>query len=312
MHKVTYLKLKALIIALLIIGMNAFARDSIKLVINFNFNQHQLTPTAIKIINDKLGGFPSNHLITSIVITGHTDQIGSNKYNEKLSLQRATATRQYLETLLKDKHIEYTIDFWGKSRLLTNLMSEEEREKNRRVEIVIYYHSISDITEVATLPMPTPLAVNPQPKPIVEQPKPNEEPPKKIAEIFNDTAIKVGSQIELPYILFQGGMHRFLPQSIPYLQELLKVMQDNENLEIEIQGHICCVPGDDDGEDYETHKNNLSVERAKAVYEYLQDNGIKKRRMSYKGYGHQYPKTQERNAQEQQRNRRVEILILNK
>ena len=81
-------------------------------------------------------------------------------------------------------------------------------------------------------------------------------------------------------------------------------MNANPKLKIEIQGHICCKKI--------TDPDDVSAARAKAIYTYLIQNKIDKKRLTYKGYGvirpiHPIP---EKNTQEEEENRRVEIMIV--
>jgi outer membrane protein OmpA-like peptidoglycan-associated protein len=115
---------------------------------------------------------------------------------------------------------------------------------------------------------------------------------------------KVGETIKLPNICFYNNVAKILPKSQPTLAELLCAMEENPKLKIEIQGHICCQKGSD--------VNNVSFSRARAVYLYLVQNKIDKNRMTYKGYGVSKPihPIPEKNAQEEEENRRVEVLII--
>jgi outer membrane protein OmpA-like peptidoglycan-associated protein len=66
-----------------------------------------------------------------------------------------------------------------------------------------------------------------------------------------------------------------------------------------------------DGRDADNGSADLSVQRAKFVYDFLVDKGIKKSRMSYKGFGASnklYPL--ERTERERTLNRRVEIRVI--
>ncbi|WP_433413842.1 OmpA family protein [Microtetraspora malaysiensis] len=74
-----------------------------------------------------------------IKIEGHTDDQGSDAYNRVLSLKRAQAVRQALQGTLSG--VTFQVRGFGKSRpKLPNFVdgkpSEENRAKNRRVEIV--------------------------------------------------------------------------------------------------------------------------------------------------------------------------------
>ena len=116
---------------------------------------------------------------------------------------------------------------------------------------------------------------------------------------------KRGDKIELQNMNFIGGSPILLKESKPILVELLMLMQNNSNLKIKIEGHICCSLIDD---------QNLSENRAKTVYSYLLENNISKNRMSYEGYSSKYPKhpLPEKNETERMENRRVEIRIIDK
>jgi outer membrane protein OmpA-like peptidoglycan-associated protein len=115
------------------------------------------------------------------------------------------------------------------------------------------------------------------------------------------TRAKVGDLIVLENISFYNNLEIPLPQSIPVMEELYTIMLNNPNLEIAIEGHICCQPVDID---------NLSEMRAKTVYDFLVKKGIAANRMSYKGFGHTRPLNQELTNEEKQLNRRVEIRVL--
>jgi flagellar motor protein MotB len=101
--------------------------------------------------------------------------------------------------------------------------------------------------------------------------------------------------------------------SIPVLEELLRAMNENPALRISIEGYVCCTSDGSDGFDKDTRTWTLSVERAKAVFEYLEKHGVSAIRMQIAGFGGSnkiYP--EELTPAQQAANRRVEIRILNK
>lgn len=118
-------------------------------------------------------------------------------------------------------------------------------------------------------------------------------------------SLEVGKKIKLENIYFIGGKAVFVPESRPTLFQLLKTMRELPTLKIEIHGHICCASED---------VNELSRDRAEAVYNFLVNNGVSKNRMDYKSFGSSQPihKIPEKNEEERNANRRVEILILEK
>ncbi len=117
---------------------------------------------------------------------------------------------------------------------------------------------------------------------------------------------KVGETLKLPNIYFYNNSARLVPKSQSSLFDLLCAMQENPKLKIEIQGHICCQMVDDFA--------HISTARARAIFNYLLRNKVDRKRMKFVGYGILRPihKIPEKNAQEEDENRRVEILIVEK
>lgn len=122
----------------------------------------------------------------------------------------------------------------------------------------------------------------------------------------------VDHKIELPFLEFVPGSHRVMAQSQPVLQQAAALLKSHPKLKIRIEGHICCLDAtESDGYDYDTGEWNLSLNRAKTVYDYFCAAGISKLRMSYKGFGAQVPKIKpELTEEDKQRNRRVELQII--
>lgn len=294
-------------LAFTILQTIAYANDTATLVVLFSFDKYNLTNIATNKIDSFSYALIRNNLdIKTIAVAGHTDQIGSSIYNKMLSEKRAITVSNYFKNIFQQLHFNIDVNGFGETQLLTTDIDEKAKYKNRRVVVKIVYSNAEETVKPAAVKEDSILPIAVVPKKTI-YPK-----SEKIKEIIKDTAVKVGSTIVLPYILFVGGEHFFLQISYPYLDELLSTMQENKTLEIEIQGHICCAQGADDAVDFSTGKNNLSVARAKAVYDFLVENGIDENRLSYKGFGHQFPLTQERTEEERQRNRRVEIKIIKK
>ncbi len=122
-------------------------------------------------------------------------------------------------------------------------------------------------------------------------------------------SIKVGQNITLENIYFEGGTPNILRSSGEALAGLLAFLYKYKSVTIEIQGH---VNGPNEPLDI-NYSNNLGYRRAKAVYEYLVERKVEKERLTYKGYGNtqmRYPNAT--TESEMAKNRRVEILILSK
>jgi len=71
-----------------------------------------------------------------MVVEGHTDSQGSDRTNQPLSINRATAVRDYLVSRgVASERI--TAVGMGSSRPITDNKTAENRANNRRVEIII-------------------------------------------------------------------------------------------------------------------------------------------------------------------------------
>ncbi len=133
---------------------------------------------------------------------------------------------------------------------------------------------------------------------------------KKLVVNIELSRIRVGQNVVFENILFYGNSAQILPESKPALEVILATMKRNSTMNIEIQGHVNCPTTWSDCDHMQEHNMQLSVNRAKAVYDYLNDNGIDTQRMTFKGYGATkmvYPDA--RSEDKMEKNRRVEILV---
>lgn len=118
--------------------------------------------------------------------------------------------------------------------------------------------------------------------------------------------IQKGKKINLKNIQFYGNEAKFLPQASGDLKSLLEFMQLNPSLQIEVEGHVN-GPNQRNSKEYQ----QLSEDRAKAVKNYLIENGIDATRIASVGYGNtQMLFPQPKSQTEMSANRRVEIKII--
>jgi OmpA-OmpF porin, OOP family len=100
---------------------------------NFEFNKANLLPNAYSVL-DSLVGTMKRHPGYVWEIGGHTDGIGSAKYNYRLSKQRAQAVVDYLVSKgIASNNL--TIVGYGKDKPIATNDTNEGRSMNRRVEI---------------------------------------------------------------------------------------------------------------------------------------------------------------------------------
>ena len=99
----------------------------------FDFDKSVLRPDGRKSIDDalaKMGGVD----LEMVIATGHTDSIGSDAYNQKLSERRAAAVKDYLVSKGIPASKITTIGK-GESQPVATNKTAEGRQKNRRVDI---------------------------------------------------------------------------------------------------------------------------------------------------------------------------------
>lgn len=114
--------------------------------------------------------------------------------------------------------------------------------------------------------------------------------------------IKQGGNVTLRNIFFDTNKYNLLPASIRELKLLIDFLNQNESVNIEIQGHT-----DNVGDDKLNEK--LSLNRANAVYEYLLQNSIDTKRLTFKGFGANKPIADNKTEIGRKNNRRTSFVI---
>ena len=283
------MKTRLATIALLLATTTAFAQapgDTLR--IHFDFDKAVLTTEARTRLDSFIKAYQSAPTPAPLQLRGHTDARGTDAYNEELAKRRSFTVHNYLLNNGVPKTAVALVESYGEREPLTDNDTEESRSLNRRVELLW------------TTP---PTALVP--------PAPTTDTVQEFSKAVIDTA-KEGSTLRLRNINFYGGRHTFLPQAMPALSELVDVMKAYPSLVIEIQGHICCRYGSpEDGLDFDANDMSLSHNRARAVYYYLAEQGIDKRRMTYRGFAGTQPLVwPEQSEADRTLNRRVEIKIV--
>ncbi|PWS28918.1 hypothetical protein DHW03_03530 [Pedobacter yonginense] len=114
--------------------------------------------------------------------------------------------------------------------------------------------------------------------------------------------IKAGANVTLRNIFFDTNKYNLLPPSIKELEILINFLNENEKVNIEIQGHT-----DNVGDDKLNEK--LSLNRASAVYDYLVKNNIDQKRLTFKGFGETKPIADNKTELGRKNNRRTSFFI---
>lgn len=122
------------------------------------------------------------------------------------------------------------------------------------------------------------------------------------ADEASATAPKPSKPVVLRNVFFETGSAALLPESTNELNRLLALLNDVPTLRIQINGHTDHV-GDD------ASNQALSENRAKAVYDYLVQNGISADRLRFKGFGETQPIDTNETDEGRARNRRTEFMV---
>lgn len=117
-----------------------------------------------------------------------------------------------------------------------------------------------------------------------------------------DATIIKAKPIILKNVFFATASAELLDASLIELQRLKQLLEDNNNLKIQINGHT-------DNVGSETANQTLSTDRAKAVYNYLIESGIAAKRLRYKGFGESMPIESNDTKAGRQSNRRTEFEV---
>jgi outer membrane protein OmpA-like peptidoglycan-associated protein len=268
----------------------------------FESNRFSLSGTE----NNRLQDWISMNKTSKILaINGYTDEDGSTRYNDSLSQKRVQKIVDIIDGKVKIRE-DFKIISFGELHNQSKIKAE-----NRKV--TLFFLKEKDLSREAEIVGSKSANIKPQKiKEFIGFPDKisvtNFDGTK--SEISLDVAFmetfnkaKAGEKLKLENLNFVLNTFAITKESRSKLYELLLVMQKNPNIKINIQGHLCCLAVD---------RRDLSTQRAKAVKQFLEHNGIESARMTYKGFGSSVPlfPLPEKTEEERAANRRVEIEVL--
>lgn len=115
--------------------------------------------------------------------------------------------------------------------------------------------------------------------------------------------LETGEAMVLNNVFFETAMYDLKPESYVELDRLVLLLNENPSLKIEISGHTDNI-GD------KAFNQNLSSQRANAVYDYLLSRNVNSARLSAKGYGDTRPIADNNTEEGRAKNRRTEFKIM--
>jgi len=116
--------------------------------------------------------------------------------------------------------------------------------------------------------------------------------------------LKEGKAVVLNNVNFDFDSYILLESSEEELNSFYQFLIDNSHLRFSINGHTDNMGTDE-------YNQELSIKRAKSVYNWLINKGIQPPRLEYKGIGKQQPLINSTDDKSRAINRRVEVQIIN-
>ncbi len=168
-------------------------------------------------------------------------------------------------------------------QLMSSLAAASDCGIATSADDIVSSQGMSDFVEKVFL-----AAAKPKPKPAPPPPPPLPQP--KISWILSGVNFDFNSDV-------------VRPDAKEILKSDIKILLENPQLRVEIQGHTCDIgPAE--------YNRNLSDRRAKSIKEYLISQGVARDRLEARGYGEDRPRFPNDNEENRARNRRVELVPL--
>ena len=207
------------------------------------------------------------------------------KEGDKVAFDSVRTSRTgYFEFLMNNKAYEYEISAQGYETRLES-MDLSKLKSMKAFERDIFMEPIASEKEAEEME-----------ENVIEKELIEEEEVEEIERVDDKT-------LRLNNVYFATGKADILQESHKELQKVIKLMQENPSMKIRVDGHT-----DNQGD---SHLNKvLSLDRAKNVRDYLIASGVSTERVSFKGWGDTQPIVTNASEDSRQKNRRVEIVIL--
>jgi len=130
------------------------------------------------------------------------------------------------------------------------------------------------------------------------------KPEVKVEVVKPEVRTEVATALVLPIknAQFETGKYNINKSYYVILDRVIKIMNENPGYTLEIKGHT-------DSKGSDSWNQKLSLYRANAIKQYLENNGISKERLTTKGFGKTMPVADNETAVGRAKNRRVEIKV---
>jgi outer membrane protein OmpA-like peptidoglycan-associated protein len=217
-----------------------------------------------------------------IEISGHTDKSGNEVTNKQLSSDRAKFVHDYLiQNGINANRLSFK--GYGSAKPAYSNSTKDGRDGNRRIEIKILSKKAESLDKL----------VDDDSSPVKKEKIP-------VCEI---TTKKVGEFFIMEDIIFEPGSITLTDSSKLAINELISILKSNTKMVIEVVGYT-------DISGIEEKNILFSAQRAQAVHDYILTKGIEPHRVSFSGCGPEKPIAPNAYRWGRDKNRRIEILVL--
>ena len=220
-----------------------------------------------------------------IEIASHTDDVGKEKYNMKLSKKRSKSVVKYLRSTGVEKNRVVAVGY-GESKPVASNVNEKGRQLNRRTEFEIL--KLIDLDQYGDAVVDVDAAGQ-------------KTPQMKEYESAYTLGETLPYKVHFPY----NQSQHITDYSKGKLDRVVKVLEENLTMRIKIHAHTDPLGPNE-------YNKELSKRRGHTVYSYLLEKGIDSDRLEIASYGEDHPLVEAESIYENVHNRRVEFEIIQK
>lgn len=299
-------------IILLLFISHSYAQNKVA-QLYYDTDVYALSPQQVLQIDSTFTSFKTQDKKYTAKIIGYTDFVADSSYNIKLSYNRTSTIANYLKKHFSDVVAITEEKAYGELPKSENATIEEGIAEHRRVDIFLFEYI---------------------PKPIITNTKKHEKlkVEKQASETKKDSVIvkhhpfeqskesligfplnKLDNDVTIVIedLEFDLNTAKIQEESYPLLDTLATQLLAHKSIKIRVEGHVCCGNARPGNLSYARNQYDLSLNRAKAVMNYLVKQGVAANRVSFKGLGFRAPKIPyEKTEEDRLTNRRVEIRVL--
>jgi len=215
------------------------------------------------------------------------DSIGS-MFDEKIEMEPATNIRKIVSAS-PGKWVQAKLLFQAKAReqylIIGNFYDDDETRSKKEpiyTQLKFAYYYFDDV-RLKKIP------------PIIEY--------VDTTNVFLERSYEIDERVILENVYFDYDESTLLPKSYLTLSHLLELLRQYPSLVIQLVGHT-------DADGGSAYNKRLSRRRARTVFEYLVDQGVDTKRVSYHGEGEEQPISTNDTEEGRSLNRRVEFRVL--